>query len=81
MNPCELLETCPFFTEKLGALPGLTKMLKEQYCLFVKTRCARYRVVQAVGRQHVPSDLYPNDAKRAESIILEVRNSQKDQVV
>lgn len=71
MNICEFTENCPFFNEKLGALPGLADMLRQQYCLLVKTRCARYRITQALGREHVPLDLYPNDAERADAILNE----------
>ncbi|MBN1555463.1 MAG: hypothetical protein JXA11_12015 [Phycisphaerae bacterium] len=81
MNQCEYMENCPFFNEKLGALPGLVHMLKKQYCLLVKTRCARYRVVQALGREHVPRDLFPNDAERADSIIAEAEISRKHDAI
>lgn len=75
IQPCELTENCPFFNEKIGALPGLVSILKKEYCLLMKTRCARYRVVQAVGRKFVPPDLFPNDAEQAEAIIAEARQT------
>jgi hypothetical protein len=75
------MENCTLFKEKLGALPGLANMLKQQYCLLVKTRCARYRIVQALGREHVPFDLFPNDDKRADSIIAETQISRENDAV
>lgn len=81
MNQCEFTEKCPFFNEKLGALPGLANMLKQQYCLLTKIRCARYRIVQALGREHVPFDLFPNDDARADSIITEAKPSRNNKAV
>ncbi len=71
MSQCEFTEKCPFFNDRLGALPGLANMLKQQYCLLSNSRCARYRIVTALGRECVPFDLFPNDMARAESLLVD----------
>ena len=37
--------------------------------------CARYMIVKAVGRPHVPADLFPNHHSRAEQIIAQKKGS------
>jgi hypothetical protein len=81
MNRCEFTENCPVFNERLGALPGLVNILKQQYCLLLKNRCARYRIVQALGREYVPYDLLPNDAERADLIIAESEHIKQNKAV
>ena len=64
---CEKLAKCPFFNDQLGAMPAVTGLLKQTYCLGDKTQCARY-IVSARGIQ-VPPDLYPNDTARARQLL------------
>lgn len=70
MSECEFLQACPFFNDKLKDLPGLTKLYKSTYCLGAeKENCARYIVRNALGKEKVPPDLYPNQLDRAQQLI------------
>jgi hypothetical protein len=69
MANCELLLACPFYNEKLKALPGLAEGLKKLYCFVEKPVCARYMIAKALGREKVPLDLFPNEIEKAENII------------
>jgi len=64
---CERLPNCPFFTDKLPAMPNIAHMLKQQYCLSDKVKCARYIVVTA-GLE-APLNLFPNDVERAHEML------------
>ncbi len=77
MSQCECIEVCPFFRDRLGALPGLANMLRQQYCFLSNSRCARYRIVQTLGKEHVTFDLFPNDIARADSILAEADAAAK----
>lgn len=65
MGKCELLETCPFFQGKLGNKPDQIDELKEKYCLSNNLNCARYMIVNSLGRDNMPDDLYPHEKDRA----------------
>ncbi len=67
---CEKLHKCPFFNDQLGAMPAVTGLLKQTYCLGDKTECARY-IVSSRGLQ-VPADLFPNDTNRARQLLRNV---------
>ena len=67
MAQCEKLTMCPFFSDKMMAMPNSATLLKETFCLGDKTECARYRVSVAVIP--VPPDLFPNDFERANQIL------------
>ncbi len=66
---CPKLEKCPFFNETLKNMPSTANILKKQYCKSDYTKCARYMVSEALGKEKVPLDLYPNDKERAKKII------------
>lgn len=68
---CELLDTCIFFNEKMKNMPSTTQIFKKTYCLSDNKNCARYVVYKALGRENIPTDLFPGDLKRAESIVKE----------
>lgn len=74
---CEKLEGCPFYNNKMPIESGIGQMYKRRYCEQDKLKCARYKVFTAVGKEHVPSDLYPNMVDRAEKIIDSVKNTEK----
>jgi hypothetical protein len=69
MANCEFLLICPFYKEKLKALPGLSEGLKKLYCLVERPVCARYMIAKGFGREKVPLDLFPNEIDRAKTII------------
>ena len=69
MPECKLLETCPFFNDKMPIDSGMGAMYKKKYCENDNTSCARYMVVEALGREKTPVDLFPNMIDRAEETI------------
>lgn len=69
MAYCELFEKCPFFRFKLANLPAVVEMYEEHYCSGNQSACARYVVFQALGRDKVPIDLFPNQVARGKAII------------
>ena len=69
MKECELLEKCIFFNEKMEFEHDSADEFKKQYCLGDKSRCARYIVYKALGREKVPPYLYPDEKEAAGRII------------
>ena len=69
---CELMKSCFFFVNS-PADSNAVELLKDVYCRGNQQQCARYRIAQAVGREHVPPTLYPNQTHRVEGIIKKAR--------
>jgi hypothetical protein len=69
MQECEFLAGCPFFNDRMPIDKGLAEMYKSRYCKADKTACARLIVRNALGKEKVPDDLYPNMMERAKRII------------
>ena len=69
MADCELLPKCIFFNDKMTNMPGMADLYKSKYCKGDNSLCARFKVFGALGREKVPTDLFPNDLSRAETII------------
>jgi hypothetical protein len=69
MSDCEYVQGCLFFADQLENMPSVSELLKKQYCRGSYTECARYKVLKAVGRERVPTDLFPQHGDRAEVII------------
>ncbi len=67
MAECEKLEKCPFFNEKMAAMPAVIDMLKKRYCLGDKSECARYQV--STAGMSVPLDLFPHERERAKTLL------------
>ena len=44
MADCEKLQTCLFFTDKMGTLLNTANLMKQMYCYGDKMQCARYQV-------------------------------------
>jgi len=72
MAECELVETCPFFNDKMVIDKGLGNVYKDTYCRADRDGCARYTVRKALGKEKVPIDLYPHMMIRAREIIKKV---------
>lgn len=66
---CELTGTCIFFNDKMHGKPAMLALYKAQYCHGDFAHCARYMIYAALGRENVPSDLYPNDRLRSIRIL------------
>ncbi len=71
MADCELLKKCPFFNDKMEDMPTIAEQMKNRYCRSDNSRCARYMVFKAMGREKVPTNLTPNQFARALKIIEE----------
>ncbi len=69
MGRCELLEGCIFFNDKMHDYPFAADQMKQQYCLEGGAECARFTVREALGKERVPGDLFPNDVERAYRIV------------
>ncbi|HAR45076.1 MAG: hypothetical protein A2X56_02805 [Nitrospirae bacterium GWC2_57_13] len=71
MADCELISGCIFFNSQMANMPGTAEIYKTTYCKGKHDECARQLVFKAVGKEHVPKDLFPNQAERAQRIISE----------
>ncbi|MDX9800558.1 MAG: hypothetical protein RBT69_04390 [Spirochaetia bacterium] len=69
MADCELLKGCLFFNDKMPADSGMGTIYKKKYCLGDNTKCARFMVAKSLGREKVPTNLYPNMYDRANELI------------
>jgi hypothetical protein len=69
MSNCECLAGCPFFNDVMTDMPSTAERLKKKYCLGDNTSCARYMVFKALGKEHVPSTLFPMQKDRAVELI------------
>ena len=66
---CENIAKCIFFNDKMASKPGTATLLKKTYCEGDFKNCARYVVSKKLGREGVPSDLFPNQTERAQQLI------------
>lgn len=69
MSECECLPKCPFFHDKMDAMPAMAEIYKNKYCLGSNAQCARHRVFKAYGSTAVPGNLYPNDLDAAAQVL------------
>jgi hypothetical protein len=68
MANCEKLDKCAFFGDQLPNMPAVANLMKDTYCRGDKLSCARYRV--GLAGMVVPTDLLPNDCRRAEKLLM-----------
>ena len=71
MGQCEIIEECPFYQGELADKGVDVDELKEKYCRNNSLNCARYMIVQSVGKEHMPADLYPHEKAVAYGVIAE----------
>jgi hypothetical protein len=69
LGECARSKTCRFFKEKMATMPTTAKLLTSKFCYGNPDDCARNVVFNAVGRDKVPLDLFPNDLDTAAKII------------
>ena len=60
MDSCELHKTCFFFNDAFSNMPQILGPLREKYCNGNFAICSRYKISQTIGRDMVPTYLYPN---------------------
>jgi hypothetical protein len=73
MPECVCLSGCPFFNDKMRDMPATAAMMKTRYCLGDNTQCARFMVFSVLGREGVPTTLYPAQVERARQILAGAR--------
>ena len=69
MAECVYLEKCVFFNTSIENMPAVSGFLKTRYCRDQFETCARYILRQAEGPENVPVDMYPNEIKRAQTLM------------
>ena len=69
MADCPVLAACIFFNDKMAKMPKTTEFMKQKFCKGDNSKCARYMVFMALGREKVPTDLFPGDIETAALII------------
>ena len=69
MADCQCLPKCPFFNDQMANMPSLASSMKRRYCQGDPGQCARHMVFEAMGREAVPMDLFPNQVERAGEIL------------
>ena len=67
--PCECINQCPFFNDRMANMPAMAEIYKKRYCEGDFQECARYMVFKALGKPAVPSDLFPNQKEKALKIL------------
>ncbi len=69
MADCKMLEKCIFFNDKMQNMPAVADIYKQNYCRGDFSKCARFMVAEALGKEKVPSILFPNQVELASEII------------
>ena len=69
MADCVCLSGCLFFNDRMAEIPVTAELLKKRFCRDRFDLCARYRVFAKLGRERVPTDLYPSQQERVEGIL------------
>ena len=69
MTTCPVLKQCRFFNDIIEDVPSISETLKNEYCLGDNSQCARYLIFLAIGKEHLPDDVFPHEVDKAEKII------------
>ncbi len=77
MPDCECLDWCPYFdSDIMKEIGTMAKMRQDEYCKGDFSKCARYMVYKALGRENVPGDLLPFRVQKAKELIEKKRKTQ-----
>jgi hypothetical protein len=77
MAQCEHIHKCSFFSNStVLKMTNLVQDLQKSYCCGDFTRCARYSVAHAVGKNAVPELMMPNQHDWARQIIEDTKKAQ-----
>ena len=71
MADCKLLEKCLFFNDKMPGDSAVGELYKTKFCKGDCSNCARFVVAIKLGREKVPTNLYPNMLDRANQLIAQ----------
>ena len=66
---CECFEKCDLFNTGVAKLPSTSKSFQDKFCNMDHDACARFIVFKRLGKESVPSDLFPNERGRAMELI------------
>lgn len=77
MPNCDLISTCIFFNDNMADMPSTAEIFKNIYCKGDPDHCARMMVVKGLGREKVPSSLFPNQTDEALEIISKAAGGAK----
>jgi hypothetical protein len=69
MKECPMLVACIFFNDKMANMPNTAEILKNKFCKGQYIVCARYIVCMSLGKEKVPSNLFPGEIEVAKLII------------
>ncbi len=69
MADCPCLPKCIFFNDKMANMPQAAEQMKTRFCKGDNSGCARYMVFAKLGREKVPTDLFPRHVDRAKEIL------------
>lgn len=69
---CPSLATCLFFNDKMAELSALADMMKKKYCRTDQSQCARAIVSKSLGKDKVPTDMFPNQVERAMAMVKSI---------
>lgn len=69
MTNCPSLASCPFFNNRMAAMPAMAEMMKKRHCHDNYQSCARWMVSNGRGKEAVPEDLYPNQTDKVAGIL------------
>ena len=66
---CDCLPGCPFFHDRMETKPVLAELYKKNYCRGDFNSCARHMIKEALGKEEVPSNLFPNEHDKARALL------------
>ena len=69
MASCRFRRICAFFQNEMEYMPGTAGLYRDRYCHKASSKCARYAIFRAAGREAVPPDLFPYQHDRAVDIL------------
>ncbi|TLM78827.1 MAG: hypothetical protein FDZ70_03695 [Actinobacteria bacterium] len=69
MADCECIEKCTFFRDRMADKMPIAALIQNKLCHNDGAECARHMVFERLGREAVPSDLFPVDTDRAIRIL------------
>ena len=71
MSSCELMDSCPFYNDKMDHAADISADLKEKYCRGNNLNCSIYMVTNSLGAECIPSDLLPSEKERVYILLAE----------
>lgn len=72
MADCECIQGCPFFNGRMAiTMSAIVESMKKKYCQGSNADCARHMIARTLGKEHVPTDLIPNQVDRAKGILAQ----------